>query len=232
MPRSRKNTRRGRSDVRETLLEWIDSARFVPGDKIPTEQELARTLQKPRHVVRSALLALTAQGLLVRQVGRGTFVATPRDAWSASGEVALPGAPSLAEILEARLAFEPALARLAGARTSPGEIQRLEQCLGAFDMAGSLAELEMAEADFVRALFEAVGNSVLTAMGHVLVSIWRRHAETRNRDLPVTEAQKIEALDAARAVIDALRAFDGPQAERARADALLALMQRFSVLGR
>jgi DNA-binding FadR family transcriptional regulator len=210
-------------------LDWINSSRYGPGDKIPTERQLALSLKQPRHVVRSALLALTAQGLLVRHVGRGTYVASRDMAAPQGAGMSESAAPSLAEILEARLAFEPALARLASTRTSLDEIDRLERRRAAFDQARRLADLEKAEADFYRTLAEVVGNTVLADMAQVLTTRWQRLAEARSNALPVTEARRESAHEAARELIEAIRELDGPRAERARVSALLDLMQRFSI---
>ncbi len=229
MPRSRKRTEESSADVQAILLDWINSSRYVPGDKIPTERQLALSLKRPRHVVRSALLALTARGLLVRQVGRGTYVASVDAADTTDGETSGAGRPSLAEILEARLAFEPALARLASTRTSLDEIGRLEMRRAAFDSARTLAELEWAEAEFYRMLAEVVGNTVLADMAGVLTANWRRLVDTRSKSLPITEERRARAHEGAHELIDALRALDAPRAERVRVAALLDLMERFSI---
>jgi DNA-binding FadR family transcriptional regulator len=229
MPPSRKKTEEGTADVQAILLEWISTSRYEPGDKIPTERQLAQSLKRPRHVVRSALLALAERGLLVRHVGRGTFVTPACGPAQSDGESPAIRMPSLAELLEARLAFEPALARLAGTRTSPDEIDRLERRRAAFDSARTLAELEHAEAEFYRTLADVVGNSVLMDMAHVLASSWRRLLEARSESPFFSEIRREKAQEAAGELIDSLRALDAPRAERARVSALLDLMEQFSV---
>ena len=59
-------------------MELIDGGR-LPGDgRIPSENELVATLQVSRMTVHRALRELTAEGLLVRVQGVGTFAAAPR----------------------------------------------------------------------------------------------------------------------------------------------------------
>lgn len=74
--------------LRELLLEQIDRGAIEPGERLPTEAELCDRLGISRTTVRKALAALTADGLLVRHPGRGTFLnaavpsirpATPRE---------------------------------------------------------------------------------------------------------------------------------------------------------
>lgn len=228
MSPSRKSTHEQSADVQATLLEWIRSARFSAGDKIPTESQLARLLKKPRHVVRSALLALANQGMLVRQVGRGTYVAIPGDPKHIKAEMGGTPVASLAEILEARIALEPTLAKLASARASAAEIDELEKHARKIDAARNVAELEGTEAEVLLSLAVIVRNNVLTAMAHVLVSTWRRHALTRGQDIPTSAEGKRRARDGTQKLIEALRALDPEKAEQNRIAALLDQMQRFS----
>lgn len=62
--------------VRSALLERIEDAQ--PGAPLPPERMLAEQFQVSRTTVRQALQQLTAEGRLVRQQGRGTFVARPK----------------------------------------------------------------------------------------------------------------------------------------------------------
>src|SRR5581483_5957188 len=61
--------------VRQILVEMIASGLWQPGDKIPAETDLARSLGVSKMTVNKAILALTAEGVLYREVGRGTFIA-------------------------------------------------------------------------------------------------------------------------------------------------------------
>lgn len=63
------------AQVQRILRDMVISGRLKPGDKIPAEVKLADALGVSKMTVNKALLALTANGLFVRQVGRGTFVA-------------------------------------------------------------------------------------------------------------------------------------------------------------
>lgn len=50
---------------------------YQPGDRLPTEPELAKRFAVNRHTIRRAVDSLIAEGLVQRQHGRGTFVTTP-----------------------------------------------------------------------------------------------------------------------------------------------------------
>lgn len=61
--------------VYDTLLRRLADAIWQPGQILPSESQLAAELGVSQGTVRKALDALTADSLLVRRQGRGTFVA-------------------------------------------------------------------------------------------------------------------------------------------------------------
>lgn len=63
--------------VFDTLLSEIASGRFQPGDKLPTEAELAKTFSASRSTIARAMRDLKSRGLLNRQRRGGTHIAQP-----------------------------------------------------------------------------------------------------------------------------------------------------------
>src|SRR6476659_9034075 len=61
--------------VFEALLGEIASGRFRPGDRLPTEAELAKTFSASRSTIGRAMRDLKSRGLLNRQRGGGTHIA-------------------------------------------------------------------------------------------------------------------------------------------------------------
>jgi GntR family transcriptional regulator len=64
--------------LKTALAEAIESGSWLPGDRIPSEPELCTMFGVSRTVVRQALKDMTYQGLVVREKGKGTFVAEPK----------------------------------------------------------------------------------------------------------------------------------------------------------
>jgi GntR family transcriptional regulator len=64
------------SQLETTLRRLIEQGQIQPGSILPGELELAAQLGVSRHTVRHALGALTNEGLLRRERGRGTTVVT------------------------------------------------------------------------------------------------------------------------------------------------------------
>ncbi len=62
----------------QRLAEDIERGTYPVGSKIPPEHQLEELYNVSRVTVRRALAELTAEGLLERKQGKGTFVSTPR----------------------------------------------------------------------------------------------------------------------------------------------------------
>ncbi len=64
------------TQVKTLILDRMAKNQFKPGDLLPSEPRLAALFGVSQGTVRKALDELTAQNLLVRQQGKGTYVAT------------------------------------------------------------------------------------------------------------------------------------------------------------
>lgn len=65
--------------VKESLVRRLIDGSWQPGQVIPSEMELARELGVSQGTVRKALDVMTAENLLIRRQGRGTYVAEPEE---------------------------------------------------------------------------------------------------------------------------------------------------------
>lgn len=65
--------------VREALVGRLIDGSWTPGTLLPSEFQIAAELNVSQGTVRKALDAMAAEHLLVRQQGRGTFVALPEE---------------------------------------------------------------------------------------------------------------------------------------------------------
>ena len=74
--------------VAERLAGEIRSGAFAPGERLPSERELARRLEVGRASVREAIAALQVQGVIETRPGSGSFVAA-----DAARAAARPGRP-------------------------------------------------------------------------------------------------------------------------------------------
>ncbi|HEY8394595.1 MAG TPA: GntR family transcriptional regulator [Thermaerobacter sp.] len=65
-------------EIMEYLRQQIRDGVLKPGDRIPSERELAERFSASRMTVRHALNQLAWEGIIDRHQGRGTFVAEPK----------------------------------------------------------------------------------------------------------------------------------------------------------
>src|SRR3954462_15940930 len=112
--------------IAERLTTAIRDGTLKPGDRLPTEAELAREFQVGRTSVREGLQKLRAHGLIETRKGLGAFIAEPRSdpmadfaAWTASDPAAIE------QLVEARVGLETLAAALAALRATDAEIEAL-----------------------------------------------------------------------------------------------------------
>ena len=70
------------AQVEAAIADRITNGEFAPGDRVPTEHELAADLGVSRATVRTAVGALARRGLIVSHQGRGSFVTAAGSALS------------------------------------------------------------------------------------------------------------------------------------------------------
>jgi len=60
--------------IKETIKNWIINREYNPGDKIPSENQLAEMFDVSRITVRQAITQLVHEGFLISKQGQGSFV--------------------------------------------------------------------------------------------------------------------------------------------------------------
>lgn len=159
--------------IAEQLESYIMSEKLQPGQRLPTERDLAEMFGVSRTTVRQALAALEAKGLIESHIGSGTF-ARRHSAEFAVARLAhmLDRARvRLTEALEARTLLEPQVAGLAAKRAQPADLadiaSHLEQMERAKDDPGAWLEHDAA---FHRAIAQAARNPIVLSILEVLQS--------------------------------------------------------------
>ena len=140
-----------------------------PGDKLPTERELAAAAGVSRAVIRSVLEDLETRGVVLRHVGRGTFL-TPSDTVTPNGS----DHPSPSEIMSSRLTVEPELLPLAVAAATNADIAEMRRCLAGGEQAGSSEEFERWDIALHHSFALATHNAVLIGVSQLLIDSRRQ----------------------------------------------------------
>ena len=65
--------------IKNLILQALENGEWRPGDVIPSEMELAVRFNVSQGTVRKAIDELSAENLLLRRQGKGTFVASHND---------------------------------------------------------------------------------------------------------------------------------------------------------
>ena len=121
--------RPGYERVAEQILQLIGESQLRPGDRMPTENELAAQLGTSRTVVREAVKILSAIGRVRAQKGRGLYVADDEGMLGSSrwGGFFLPtDLDHVYMLFEFRRVEETAASRLAATRATPAELRAIE----------------------------------------------------------------------------------------------------------
>lgn len=150
-----------RSSVEEVisqLSEALAKGTWAVGDRLPTEHRLTEELGVSRTVVREAVRALVHLGMLETRQGAGTYVVSTTDPAPLLRRL---GMADVREIFEIQLGFDIQAARLAAARRTDADVQRLRTLLAARNRASAPEEFAAADAAYHLAVVEAAGNSVL-----------------------------------------------------------------------
>lgn len=113
--------------VADDILAMITiEKKFIPGEKLPNENELSEELKISRTTLREAIRILATNGILEIQRGKGTFVKKDLQTDNIEEISSLSKIKANAkDLYEMRLIFEPEAAYLAVQRASDAEIKRI-----------------------------------------------------------------------------------------------------------
>src|SRR5262245_41224714 len=144
----------------EQLAEQIKSGKLAPGARLPTEAELTRAARVSRTVVREAVAALRAEGLVVTRQGVGAFVsAEPQRAPFRIEPERMQTLDDILGVMELRLGVEIESAGLAAERATKAQIRFISNALNSIQEASEAGRSAVDEdLEFHRAIAEATGN--------------------------------------------------------------------------
>ncbi|HKL26893.1 MAG TPA: FadR/GntR family transcriptional regulator [Desulfuromonadales bacterium] len=117
-------------EIVEQIKNLISRGELKPGDRVPSERELASMLGVSRPSVREAIMVLDAMGFLETKQGGGTFVRTLTETSIADPLTRLvqkKDPAMLRALAEVRMGLESWSAYLAGQRAKPAEIEEMRR---------------------------------------------------------------------------------------------------------
>ena len=217
------------SDRLAVLLgDQIDSGALRPGDRLPTEQQLAAAHGVSRTVVREAVHQLQSRQRVVSRQGSGVFVApTPANRPLEFDPAVLGSLQAVVHVVELRRVIEAEMAAFAAERATRAQIATMRRALKAIDVAAAAGHDGVAEdLAFHRAIGAATGNPQFT----LLLGFLEQYLREGMRITRGNEARRIDFMDAVRrehrAIVDAIAAHDPAAARRRATEHLVRAQQR------
>ncbi|MEM8980012.1 MAG: FCD domain-containing protein [Pseudomonadota bacterium] len=196
-----------------------------PGERLPSERELAERLAVSRPSLRDAIATLEGKGLLTTKAGAGVYVAQVIGSAFSEGLVQLLGAHD--DALFDYIAFRRDLEGLAAARvaelgsdTDLAVINTIfEKMEAAHSQRSSKVEAEL-DARFHMAIIEASHNIVMLHMMRAMFDLLQKGVFYNRQIMFKQRATRDVLLEQHRAINDALQARDKKQAQQAVHDHL------------
>lgn len=184
-------TRKIYEEIVERIREFITSGELQPGDRLPSERDMAERLEVSRASVREAFSALEMLGLLEIRTGEGTYIrqVNIESVMSSLTWVLYMEKDAVLELLEVRKILEVQVAALAAQRANPEDLQNIEEALK--QMYQDLQNVRLGEhADerFHFAIAQATHNKILI---HLMSAL----SDTMERTLKASRSKLYEGKD-------------------------------------
>jgi len=195
-------------------LERLILTKLHPGDKLPSERELAESLGVSRSSIRDAIRSLELVGLVEPRQGSGTVVReiSAETLMNPLTSVLRHKIELVTELIDFRKMLEPPLAARAATHASAEELEEMEEILHRQEAKFRIGELAVEEdSEFHYAIAMASGNSVVLKVLDFLMDLLR---DTRERSLQ-TEGRPQKSLAGHRKILAAIKKRDAEAAKAA-----------------
>ena len=210
--------------VADRIQGLIRDENIQPGERLPSERDLATKLSVSRASLREALIALELGGVIEVRGGSGVYVSEPPEQ-----ETRLPEAgPGPFEVLSARRLIESEIAAIAARVATDSAIDEILKAVQAMEKHhADKASNEQADRNFHLAIARATGNSALVGAVSYLWDqrgrLWHKLKEHFQ-----TEELRQETLKDHRRILEAIAAHDPAGARKAMRAHLERVTRTFS----
>lgn len=202
---------------RASLLDQLHNGQWQAGERLPTEREFGEQYQISRSTVRKVLADMKAQGLIAQTVGSGTYVTDKAMAWaspprsSPAPEAAWQTSP--AELMEARMALEPAIIEMVIGHATPADFEQMTNCCDRAEAATSVEEFEVWDGMFHEVVARAAHNSFVAKLFKLMNQARAQGEWGMLKKRSLTPERRLSYQLEHRALLQALKARDPVQAK-------------------
>ena len=159
------------SQIRQQLLGHINTGEFAPGDRLPSERDLAARFQVARTSVREAMQGLVSLGVVERR-GNRSFVAEHLPAITVDHSDPREG--FVTQLFETRRVMEVPIFVLAAERASDDDRERVAELAARFDDDLDIGDFRRLDREFHTTVAASCGNPLLIELyGKVLDQLFR-----------------------------------------------------------
>jgi GntR family transcriptional regulator, transcriptional repressor for pyruvate dehydrogenase complex len=218
LPRAPRRLRRGEKlyeTIAREIVRRIREEKLPPDSQLPSEAQMLKEFGVGRASLREALRILEANGLITIKPGPGGGPVVAEVESRQFGRMATlyfqMGEMTFGELMEARLAVEPMMARFAAGRNDPALVAELQAAVaeaGSVPLSNDSLYLSTS-ADFHSVVARMSGNKILDLLGSSLLEIF--YDRVGGMLFPVSRRRGVCASHAA--IADAIAAGDGALAE-------------------
>jgi len=197
-----RDLRNGAPEIVSILRHQIDEGTLEANERLPAERLLANTYKVARGTVRRALNILTIEGYVEIRAGSGTYVKPKKLDYTHS---VIENASPL-ELIDARLALEPHICRLAVLNATQNDFRKADQLLSEMDASVSDPNT-FSEADnaFHTLLVETTGNRLLIWIMSQINTVRNQEQWSRMRHLTLNETSIAKYNQQHREILNKLR---------------------------
>ena len=200
-----------RGQVFLQLREQILRRTWPPGSKLPSENDLSRTMGVSRVSIREGIQHLVSLGILETRHGEGTYVRelSGQIHFNALIPLLVLDDIDLLQVLEYRQIIEKGTAALAAERATDQDLAEMEAVYEQMvQVRDDVTEFSRADLEFHLVLAKATGNPIIIKVNNVLRSILEISMENIVSTLGMQDGLHFHRL-----IIDAIRARDPRAAE-------------------
>lgn len=208
----------------EQIKAMITEGNLKPGDRLPSEREMADRLKVSRASVREALSALHLMGLVEIKSGEGTFIKqTSIDSIiEPLALVLLMERDTVIEILEVRKGLEVEAAGLAALRRDEEDLAKMREALDEMKRDIEQSEIgEKADWKFHYTIAQASQNVLLTRLMNTVADTIENTMRTSRQKLYNTEKMPQTLLNAHEGIYEAIKNGDAMEARKRMFEHLL-----------
>ncbi|NVP56845.1 FadR/GntR family transcriptional regulator [Mycoplana rhizolycopersici] len=190
------------------LRDFLSTTELADGGRLPPERELAQSLDVGRAALRKALATLQAEGTVWRHVGKGTFTGE-RPIDTVADINAMVQRTNPLEVMAARIAFEPEVARYAALHATASQVAEMRSCVLKAQQAPTWRQYEQWDNKLHRTIGEASQNSLLLGLLDTLNAVRRAVNWGRLRDTPVRPPADHHSFEEHARIVEAIADRDG-----------------------